>query len=39
MVAYVYSTATCSGTYVEYQKVHAISENKSTPGHNTIVGE
>jgi hypothetical protein len=34
---YVYSTATCSGTYVEYQKSPPISENKSSPGHNKIL--
>ncbi len=31
---YVYSTATCAGTYVEYQKSPPISENKSSPGYN-----
>jgi hypothetical protein len=34
---YVYSTATCSGTYVEYQKTPPISENKSSPGYNKAI--
>lgn len=34
---YVYSTATCSGTYVKYQDVPANSDNKSSPGHNKVV--
>lgn len=34
---YIYSTATCSGTYVEYEKSHTIQDNKSTQGHNKII--
>lgn len=34
---YVYSTGTCSGTYVEYQKTPPISENKSSPGYNRAI--
>ena len=34
---YVFSTGTCSGTYVEYQKVPDISENKSSPGYNRAI--
>jgi hypothetical protein len=34
---YVYSTSTCAGTYVEYQKTPPISENKSSPGYNRAV--